>query len=109
MDITYFDRKTETARRKDLARHQTARMQGVLREVLETNPFYGKKLREAGLTNARDFTSLTEVTWLPFTRKQELVEDHIAHPPFGSNLTYPLEKYIRTPDIGHDGPANALA
>jgi phenylacetate-CoA ligase len=95
MDIKYFDRKIETARRKDLARHQTTRMQGVLREVLATNPFYGKKLREAGFTDARDFTSPTEITRLPFTHKQELVEDQMAHPPFGSNLTYPLEKYIR--------------
>jgi phenylacetate-CoA ligase len=95
MDIKYFDRKIETARREDLARHQTARMQGLLREVLATNPFYGKKLRQAGFTDARDFGSPTETTQLPFTQKQELVEDHVAHPPFGSNLTYPLERYIR--------------
>jgi phenylacetate-CoA ligase len=95
MDITYFDRKIETARREDLAQHQTTRMQHLLHEVLAANPFYGKKLREAGFTDARSFTSLTEMTWLPFTQKQELVEDHAAHPPFGSNLTYPPEKYIR--------------
>jgi phenylacetate-CoA ligase len=95
MDITYFDRKIETARREDLARHQTARMRGVLHEVLATNPFYGTKLREAGFVDARDLGSLTDMTHLPFTQKQELVEDQIAHPPFGSNLTYPLEKYIR--------------
>ncbi len=95
MDIAYFDRKIETARREDLARHQTTRMQGLLREVLATNPFYGKKLREAGVTDARYFTSLAEITRLPFTRKQELVADQTAHPPFGSNLTYPLDRYIR--------------
>jgi phenylacetate-CoA ligase len=95
MDIMYFDRKIETARPKDLARHQTTRMQGLLREVLATNPFYGKKLHEAGFTDARDLTSLAEITRVPFTHKQELAEDQMAHPPFGSNLTYPLEKYIR--------------
>ncbi len=95
MDVSYFDRKIETATREDLAHHQTARMKGVLREVLATNPFYGEKLREAGFTDARDLPSLDEVDRLPFTRKQELVEDQEAHPPFGSNLTYPLEKYVR--------------
>jgi phenylacetate-CoA ligase len=95
MDITYFDRKIETASREDLAQHQTARMQGVLREVLASNPFYGRKLREAGLADARDFTSPNDMTRLPFTQKQELVEDQLAYPPFGSNLSYPLEKYIR--------------
>ena len=32
---------------------------------------------------------------MPFTTKAELVADQAAHPPFGSNLTYPLERYTR--------------
>jgi len=32
---------------------------------------------------------------MPFTRKQDLVDDQRANPPFGSNLTYPLERYVR--------------
>jgi phenylacetate-CoA ligase len=32
---------------------------------------------------------------LPFTTKQELVDDQEQHPPFGTNLTYPAEKYVR--------------
>ena len=95
MEITYFDREIETASRQELERHQTKRLQRVLREVLATNPFYGKKLREAGLTDARDLASMGNVAQLPFTRKPELVEDQMAHPPFGSNLTYPLDQYIR--------------
>ncbi len=95
MDVTYFDRTIETAGREELTRHQAARMQTLLREVLASNSFYGKKLRDAGLTDARDFKSFDDVARLPFTRKQELVDDQDAHPPFGSNLTYPIEKYIR--------------
>src|SRR5450756_1416610 len=95
MDVTYFDRDIETASREDLTRHQTARMQTLLREVLASNSFYGKKLRDAGLTDARDFKSVADIARLPFTRKQELVDDQDAHPPFGTNLTYPLERYIR--------------
>ena len=33
--------------------HQVKRILGVLNEALATNPFYGKKLREAGFTDAR--------------------------------------------------------
>ena len=95
MDVTYFDREIETASREDLTRRQTARMRTLLREVLAANSFYGKKLRDAGLTDARDFKSAADITRLPFTRKQELVDDQDAHPPFGTNLTYPLERYIR--------------
>lgn len=32
---------------------------------------------------------------MPFTTKQQLVEDQQAHPPYGSNLSYPLDRYTR--------------
>ncbi len=95
MQTTYFDREIETASRENLTRHQTARMQMLLREVLASNPFYGDKLRAAGFADAREFQSVDDIARLPFTRKQELVADQDAHPPFGTNLTYPLKDYIR--------------
>ncbi len=32
---------------------------------------------------------------IPFTCKAELVQDQAEHPPYGSNLTYPIERYTR--------------
>src|SRR5207247_10907475 len=32
---------------------------------------------------------------VPFTTKAELVADQHAHPPYGTNLTFPLECYTR--------------
>jgi len=32
---------------------------------------------------------------LPMTTKSEILADQAAHPPFGSNLTHPLERYVR--------------
>src|SRR5262245_31176181 len=32
---------------------------------------------------------------IPFTAKQQLVEDQANHPPFGTNLTFPVENYTR--------------
>lgn len=32
---------------------------------------------------------------MPFTTKQELIADQLANPPFGSNLTFPLDQYTR--------------
>lgn len=93
MEVTYFNRAVETASREELVRHQTERMQVLLRETLASNAFYGRKLRAAGFTDARDFKSRTDITHLPFTRKQELVDDQEMHSPFGTNLTYPLERY----------------
>jgi len=59
----------------------------LLAAILHDNPFYSAKLR--GASPDSDLASL------PFTSKQELINDQIAHPPFGSNLTYPLERYTR--------------
>ncbi len=95
MDVTYFDSEIETASRERLTAHQNAQMQTLLREVLAGNPFYQRKLREAGLSDARDFKSIDEIGGLPLTKKQELVDSQEANPPYGLDLTYPLEKYIR--------------
>jgi phenylacetate-CoA ligase len=59
----------------------------LLAAVLPDNPFYAAKLRDVSPGSA--------LSTLPFTLKQELIDDQIAHPPYGSNLTYPLSRYTR--------------
>jgi len=71
------------------------RVRTLLRETLASNTFYGDKLRDARLSNASDFAGLDDLRHLPFTTKQELVDDQRAHPPYGSNLTYGLDRYVR--------------
>ncbi len=62
--------------------------------ALEENPFYAPRLRAADLTG--ELRSLEQFTSsLPTIEKSELVEDQRRHPPYGSNLTYPLERYFR--------------
>jgi phenylacetate-CoA ligase len=66
----------------------------MLAALVASNPFYRKKLEEAAcgpdVAGIEDFTARA-----PFTCKQELVDDQALHPPFGSNLTFPLERYTR--------------
>src|SRR2546423_15148226 len=70
---------------------QFAGLQTLLGPVSKTNLFYAPKLRCAGyMASLDDFFER-----MPFTRKQELIEDQRANPPFGSNLTYPIEHYTR--------------
>ncbi|MBI4637125.1 MAG: phenylacetate--CoA ligase family protein [Candidatus Rokubacteria bacterium] len=59
------------------------------------NAFVARKWRAAGLGSATDLRGWDDVARLPFTVKQELVDDQAAHPPFGTNLTYSLERYVR--------------
>ncbi len=90
--ILYFDRDLETMPRDRLRRHQARRLRKLLTTVLESNPFYRAKLRKAGI---RKPVPLSHITDLPFTTKAELAADSLAHPPFGSNLSFPLAHYTR--------------
>ncbi len=69
-------------------------LQVLLSEVSTRNPFYGRKLAAVGCSgipaSPDDF-----IRRFPFTTKAELVADQLAHPPFGSNLTFPLPTYTR--------------
>jgi phenylacetate-CoA ligase len=93
MAITYFDRAIETAGCEDIAAHQISRLRVLLKELIASNPFYGKTLRDAGFTDARLFHSLEDLKSLPFTCKSQLVDDQEINPPFGTNLTFPFDRY----------------
>jgi phenylacetate-CoA ligase len=72
---------------------QRARLIALLAEVLASNAFYRRKLASAGLREAR--TVVDGWRSVPFTTKDELSADQADHPPYGTNLTYPLERYVR--------------
>ena len=95
MEITYFDRRIETASHEDLIVHQTSRLKSLFSELLASNQFYSRKLRESGFTDPRMIRSIDDVKYIPFTCKDELVKDQNADPPFGTNLTYSLDQYTR--------------
>ena len=65
----------------------------MLAKVLETNSFYKQKLTVAGITNPNDIQTIRDYQQLPFTTKDELSADQVSHPPYGTNLTFPLEHY----------------
>lgn len=83
----------ETAPRSLIEAHQLSRLQMGLGRVLPRNRFYQQKLLEGG--HSLSLETLRDLTRLPFTTKQELVDDQERYPLFGSNLTYPFADYIR--------------
>jgi phenylacetate-CoA ligase len=83
--------RLETGSRHQIEEHQLARLQHGLSVILASNAFYQAKLSSLSLP----LHSLQELSHSPFTTKQELVADQEAHPIFGSNLTYPLNEYVR--------------
>jgi phenylacetate-CoA ligase len=80
--------------RTEIECRQLERLRAMLEEILPANPFYNSRLSAAGMTpDIADHSSFFESA--PFTRKQDLVDDQAAVPPYGTNLTYPLSRYTR--------------
>ena len=90
-----FDRTLETLGPDRLREHQWRRFRAMARELLASNRFVARKWRGAGVASADDLRDWLDFRRLPLTNKSELVADQAAHPPFGTNLTYALERYVR--------------
>ena len=95
IDVPFFDKALETLPRERLRALQWERLQALAREVFPANPFVREKWTAAGIRSVDDLRSWEDFTRLPFTMKSELVADQAEHPPFGRNLTYTLERYVR--------------
>ena len=63
------------------------RLQAQLEQVGATNEFQRRRLEGV------EVRSLDDLSQIPFSSKQELVADQAEHPPFGTNLTFGLERY----------------
>src|SRR5438874_11710531 len=86
--------RNSRANRGEISAKQLEQLRSLLAELFPGNKFYTRKLNGAGITF--DVASLEDFSArFPFTRKTELSSDQRATPPFGTNLTYPLERYAR--------------
>lgn len=84
----------ESLDRQILADLQGRRLGQLLSDVYGRNQFYTRKLDDAGVR--LDALRLPgDLASLPFTTKAELVADQEAHPPWGTALTEPIERYTR--------------
>jgi phenylacetate-CoA ligase len=63
------------------------RLNALLELVSERNPFQRARFGQTQLA------SLDDLPALPRTSKDDLLADQADHPPFGSNLTYEIERY----------------
>ena len=74
---------------ESLAEHQLLRLNRLLYDMLPHNRFYGAKLSSVTLP----LESLSAVTELPFTYKEELVSAR-QEGDLAANLTFPVERYV---------------
>jgi phenylacetate-CoA ligase len=87
--MTVWNETFETMSRKALSKLQLERFNALIERVIQTSPFYKKKLAEAGV-KANGLNSLEDVAHLPFTTKDELRH----HYPWGL-FTVPLREVLR--------------
>ncbi|MCG6878996.1 MAG: AMP-binding protein [Deltaproteobacteria bacterium] len=85
-DDPFWNRKLETM--DPLEREETIivpKLQAQLRYAYRNSPFYRNKWDAAGI-RPEDIQSLSDFEKIPFVTKNEIREDQLKHPPFGSNL-----------------------
>ncbi|MDA1231121.1 MAG: AMP-binding protein [Planctomycetota bacterium] len=73
---------------------QSQRLVEMLRAIIPRNRFLTSKLQAAGVDIAA-INGLADLSKLPLTIKQELVDNQTEQPPYGSNLSYPSTRYRR--------------
>ena len=91
----FYDRALETLDGERLAALQWSRVSRLAQSIFPANPFIARKWRAVGVGANSDLRGWRDFARLPLTTKQELAEDQMAHPPFGTNLTFPLVRYVR--------------
>jgi len=72
---------------------QLDKLRKLLRSVLPSNQFYRTKFSEINTEAVDSLASFSRN--FPFTTKTEIVADQAAAPPFGTNLSFPLDQYSR--------------
>jgi phenylacetate-CoA ligase len=85
----------ERPSREQLGADQWTRFRDMAHVLLGANPFVRRAWGAAGVDSVDDLRSWDDFARLPFMRKRDFVDDQAEHPPFGTNLTYPLERYVR--------------
>ena len=66
----------------------------LLENVMESNPFQKTRLPDfLGVSELRDFEDFLSVC--PFTSKDELAKDRLENPPYGTNLSFPRDQYLK--------------
>jgi len=83
-----------TSTRPELRARQFERLRELLGTALPGNRFYSAKFAAAGIT-PNDIHNFDDVSELPFTTKAELAADQAEHPPYGTALSFPVERYSR--------------
>lgn len=84
----------ERSSRTEILQRQSEALQNLLQAISGTNAFWTEKFEAVGI-EAASIQAPEDLRQLPMTTKADLIADQLSHPPYGTNLTYDLHKYVR--------------
>src|SRR5438874_1892138 len=90
MTSNYFIPGEETLDRPALIALQRVKLAALLQRVRASNAFYQRKLAGVAFDAGQD-----PLEKLPLLKRAEIEADQAQSPPFGTNLTEPIERCIR--------------
>lgn len=88
------NRLPESLDRDEISALQSERIAALIEKVAGANSFWTAKWQAAGAKPSA-IRKVDDIGQLPFTTKQELTDDQAQNPPYGSNLTFPVDAYSR--------------
>ena len=95
LDSKYWNQELETMNPEE--REQKIilpKLQAQLKYAYENSPFYRKKWGKVGI-KPEDVRSLADFEQIPFLTKDEIRQDQIENPPFGTNLCISKKEIAR--------------
>lgn len=79
----YWSPRLETAPRDELRHIQNAKLAALAPFLYENSPFYRRRFDRLGMT-PDDIRTVDDLPKWPVVDKREMVEDALAHPPYGT-------------------------
>ena len=81
---TFWDPEIQTMDPERLRQLQEQRLQVLMGKVFDTPvSLFKRKMEEAGITSAKDITTVDDLRHVPLTLKQDLRDSEAEHPPWG--------------------------
>ena len=92
--VRYWDKALETMPREKRENLQLERFKERMGYVYHKSPMYRKKYDEAGIKPS-DIRTLSDISKVPFTVKEELRDSQKRNPPWGDFMCVPPEEGVR--------------
>jgi phenylacetate-CoA ligase len=93
--VAYWNPRHETLPREELEGLQLRKLRNLVAWTLESAPWQGARLSDAGIDSPEALESLDDLRRIPFMTREDWMASQEADPPYGELLAVPRERAIR--------------